>query len=228
MLRQKNAVGKPNITGASNSDFHMIPLLREVEKRYETIIDGGTCEHIFNISQSLVNAAGSAKVGGNILHFFPANNFCGHGMYQVSPELFYSLYSEGNGFSTQVFLAKYTGLSRYKYWYRVERPANGNRIEFASSVALCVIAFSKKDREIGDLKTYQSDYVDRWENNNLFNEKENFSLNLRSSLKFLAARIGLLNTIQKLKATLNDQNYVNFNFHSKITRVKIASLFRSI
>ena len=28
VLRQKNTVGKPNITGASNGDFHMIALLR--------------------------------------------------------------------------------------------------------------------------------------------------------------------------------------------------------
>ena len=197
-----------------------------VEQRYDTVIDGGTSEHIFNIGQSLINAGRLSKIGGNILHFLPANSFCGHGMYQVSPELFYSLYSSANGFSAKVFLAKYYGINRYKYWYYVERPVNGNRIEFSSKTALGVIVFSKKEKEISNLSVYQSDYVDAWGISDRSYEGDSFSKKLKSLCKFLAANLGLLDPIIKFKMTIN--SYVNvrpYYRHPKISRVKVELLF---
>ena len=38
------------------------------------------------------------KNGGTIIHSLPSNNNCGHGFWQFSPELFFSLYNEKNGF----------------------------------------------------------------------------------------------------------------------------------
>ena len=72
---------------------------------YDTFLDFGSSEHIFNISQSFKNIIQLTKIGGTIIHSLPANNnFC-HGFYQVAPELFFALYSPKNGFSeTEIFL----------------------------------------------------------------------------------------------------------------------------
>ena len=72
---------------------------------YDTFIDFGSSEHIFNISQSFKNIVQLTKIGGMIIHNLPTDNSCGHGFYQISPELFFSLYSKENGFSeTEVFM----------------------------------------------------------------------------------------------------------------------------
>src|SRR5271166_5147565 len=93
---------------------------------YDTVFDGGTLEHIYNIPQALWNTSQLCKPGGQILHVLPANNLCGHGFYQFSPELFFSLYSERNGYhDTVVFMSDF----RYvEFWWKAARPANGHRI----------------------------------------------------------------------------------------------------
>ncbi len=61
---------------------------------------------MFNIAQALENCVKLCKIGGQILQAVPANGECGHGFWQMSPELFFSLYSERNGFiETEVFIA---------------------------------------------------------------------------------------------------------------------------
>ena len=52
---------------------------------------------IFFISPTNPGAIKLTKIGGMIIHALPANNFCGHGFWQFSPELFYELYSPENG-----------------------------------------------------------------------------------------------------------------------------------
>ncbi|MFZ3326905.1 MAG: hypothetical protein WA231_13875 [Methylocella sp.] len=94
-----------------------------VQNRYDTVIDGGCIEHIYNIPQALRNVSEICSAGGQILHVLPTNNFCGHGFWQVSPELFFTLYSEANGYrETEVFLAD---LANEQFWYQVREPRDG-------------------------------------------------------------------------------------------------------
>jgi SAM-dependent methyltransferase len=82
-----------------------IPIMANIQK-YDTIFDGGSLEHIFNINQALKNVSSMCKPGGQIIHSLPANNQCGHGFWQFSPEVFLSLYSEKNGYSeTEIYIA---------------------------------------------------------------------------------------------------------------------------
>ena len=74
--------------------------LKNINKQYDTIIDIGTSEHIFNINQNLINISRLCKKGGRIIHCLPANNQCGHGFWQFSPEIFFSLYDESNGYQS--------------------------------------------------------------------------------------------------------------------------------
>ena len=104
--------GANSVDSIDNSEFEganiihdMNMSLKIINKQYDTIIDFGTSEHIFNINQNLINISNLCKSGGRIIHCLPANNQCGHGFWQFSPELFFSLYTELNGYeSTSLYL----------------------------------------------------------------------------------------------------------------------------
>ena len=72
-------------------------------QKFKTIIDAGTLEHVFNIPQALESIARACDVGGQIIHVQNFSDFCGHGFWHFSPELFHSWYSEKNGFGPVIF-----------------------------------------------------------------------------------------------------------------------------
>lgn len=139
---------------------HELP--RELWKRFDTVIDGGCVEHVFNVSQALRNCSLFLKPGGQVIHILPANNFCGHGFWQCSPELFFSLYSRPNGYKdTEVFIAD---LADSRRWYRVARPVNGGRANISSKTPLYVLVRSVVETEdFSYQRVQQSDYVHVWE-----------------------------------------------------------------
>ena len=126
---------------------------------YDTVIDFGSLEHIYNVPQAFANVSALCAVGGQILHALPANNQCGHGFWQFSPELFYSLYSGANGYKeTCVFLANVVDET---HWYEVKPPTHGGRAEVISPTPLVVLARTNK---VGPLRqdVQQSDYAHVW------------------------------------------------------------------
>ncbi len=132
-----------------------------VENEYDTIIDGGTTEHVYNVPQALDNISKICAVGGQILHILPANNYCGHGFWQFSPELFFSLYSDANGYEgTQVFLAD---AANNEFWYEVKKPEGGRRAEVTSSSPLFVLARTRKVGAVSHETVQQSDYLYVWD-----------------------------------------------------------------
>jgi hypothetical protein len=131
------------------------------EKEYDTLIDCGCIEHIYNVPQALTNISLLCARGGQIVHVLPANNFCGHGFWQFSPELFFSLYSERNGYSeTEVFLAD---LTKENDWFEVKQPNDGQRANVASSSPLYVLCRTRKLSDFSHENVQQSDYVYAWE-----------------------------------------------------------------
>jgi hypothetical protein len=141
---------------------HIVDMNRPIKSdfRYDTIIDGGCLEHIYNAPQALANISTICAEGGQILHVLPANNLCGHGFWQFSPELFFSLYAERNGYSeTQVFLADVTNEDE---WYEVRRPQNGRRVEVVTSSSVFVMVRTVRLGEFSHQNVQQSDYVHVW------------------------------------------------------------------
>lgn len=73
--------------------------------QYDTVIDFGTLEHIYNTPCALKSILSLCAVNGRIVHALPSNNWCGHGYYQFSPEFFSMIYSEENFFlNTEVLI----------------------------------------------------------------------------------------------------------------------------
>jgi hypothetical protein len=135
--------------------------LNERLSAYDTVIDGGSLEHVYNAPQALLNVSELCRDGGQILHILPGNNFCGHGFWQFSPELFFSLYCGSNGYAdTRIFLA-----SEYRTdtWYEVIKPERGQRANVISFTPTFVLCRTVKARKCCHDSVQQSDYIHIWQ-----------------------------------------------------------------
>lgn len=158
--------GASSVQSFDNSDYERATFITDmnkplmIEARFDTVIDGGCIEHIYNVVQALKNVSQMCSEGGQILHILPANNFCGHGFWQFSPEVFFSLYSETHGYSeTQVFLAD---LAVERFWYEVKKPENGQRANVTSSTPVYALVRTRKTSTVSHDNVQQSDYVHTW------------------------------------------------------------------
>lgn len=159
-------LGARSVESFDNSDFegatHLADLNQPIDppRRYDTVVDAGTLEHIFDVRRALANMSALSADGGQILHVLPANNQNGHGFWQFSPELFFALYSPANGYrDTRVFLASELNES---HWFEVQRPAPGERVNLTSLLRTVVLVRTVRGAEVSDATVQQSDYVERW------------------------------------------------------------------
>jgi hypothetical protein len=142
------------------------------------VIDSGTLEHVFNFPVAIANAMKMVKTGGHLILLTPANNCCGHGFYQFSPELLYRVLSPENGYKVSRMIGLEDGVGRssllgVKYdfyicgpWYEVKDPAEiGQRVTLLSrnEVSLFVLAKKLEHRPIFEKVPQQSDYVPQWQ-----------------------------------------------------------------
>jgi hypothetical protein len=163
----RNQFAARSVESFDNSPFeganHIVDMNQPLPTRfpqYDTVLDFGTLEHIYIAPQAFKNVSELCAEGGQILHILPANNFSGHGFWQFSPELFFSLYSSENGYrDTQIFLAD---LSQEKFWYRVFPPIRGQRIELDTWARLFVMCRTVKSADASQEDIQQSDYLARW------------------------------------------------------------------
>ena len=68
----------------------------DFKEKYTAVLDAGSLEHIFNFPVAIKNRMDMVNVSGHYLAITPANNFCGHGFYQFSPELYFSVLTREN------------------------------------------------------------------------------------------------------------------------------------
>jgi hypothetical protein len=173
-----DSIDNSNFEGA-NIIWDMNIELVNIKKQYDTIIDIGTSEHVFNINQNLENISKLCKSGGRIIHCLPANNQCGHGFWQFSPELFFSLYDESNGYqSTKLHLIDMH--DDKNYWQINKKPKN-ERLELNSYSPLYIFVSTIKKLKNTSQKAQQSDYEHTWNKNLnnidvLINQKSIFSI----------------------------------------------------
>jgi len=78
-----------------------LPIADKFKEKYTAVLDGGSLEHVFNFPVAIKNCMEMVKTGGYYLGITPVNNFMGHGFYQFSPELYYRVFTEKNGFKVE-------------------------------------------------------------------------------------------------------------------------------
>jgi hypothetical protein len=78
------------------------PLPGGFVRRYDLVVDTGTCEHCFHIGQAAMNLARLVKKGGYIVQALPLSSF-NHGFYNVNPTWFHDFYP-ANGFEIHLLV----------------------------------------------------------------------------------------------------------------------------
>lgn len=153
------------------SDFEAATVIHDMNtpvpeahaERYSLVLDGGSLEHVFNFPVAIRNCMEMTRLGGHYLAITPANNFFGHGFYQFSPELYFSVLAPENGFEIERMLAFED--REDAPWYAVKSPreARGRvTLTNAEPVFLLVIARRVARVPIFARPPQQSDYVARW------------------------------------------------------------------
>jgi hypothetical protein len=139
------------------------PIGGELKQKFDLVYDGGTLEHVFNYPVALQNCMEMVRPGGWLFLDTMANNWCGHGFYQFSPELFYSALSEENGFAVEQMVAHAVG--PYNRWFEVSDPRKiRSRIELITWYPLNLKVRARRKAVVPIFATppQQSDYVPRW------------------------------------------------------------------
>jgi len=165
------ALGAQEIETLDRSDYEGASVIHDLNEpapeslrqAFDAVCDFGTIEHVFNFPTALRNCMEMVKPGGRLILHTPANNYCGHGFYQFSPELFYRTLNEENGFCVERMIAvEYGPLRR---WFEAADPerirARVNVIN-AFPALLFVQARRAAVKPLFSRWPQQSDYVSLW------------------------------------------------------------------
>jgi hypothetical protein len=156
------------------SDFEKASIIHDLNRpvpasmkgKYSVVFDGGTLEHVFNFPVAIKNCMDLLHVGGHFISITPTNNFCGHGFYQFSPELFFALFNEHHGFTVKlVTMGVEHPVKGITEWFEVIHPQQvRRRVTLCNSnpTSLMIIAEKKKETDGLEVQPFQSDYAHIW------------------------------------------------------------------
>jgi SAM-dependent methyltransferase len=169
-VRDLQALDHSPYEGAAIAHDLNTPLPAHLHEQFDAVIDSGTLEHVFNLPTAIASYMQLVKRGGRLFVSTPANNMCGHGFYQLSPELFFRLFKDANGFSLgRLVLVTHpfpgAELSPRQTWYDVVDPAEiGARAPLMTRTPAFLMLEAQRLDIVPILATppQQSDYVARW------------------------------------------------------------------
>lgn len=231
------ALGAQQLDILDNSDYEGAniiqdlsqPIPQSLHNQYDFVFDGGTLEHVFEFPVGIRNCMNACKLGGHVCLWTPANNECGHGFYQFSPELFFRIFSKNNGFSLRslVLVEKNIFSSR---WYAVVDPANINaRVCCVNRHPLFMLVLAQKISDVSEkpLVIFQHDYSAAWAGRNGDAAKQahssNVSYDTKRTLRALASLLprGLYNRLLGFYSTYVVRRLSNKNYYRKIPKHKV-------
>ena len=149
--------------GATHIHDLNLPIADSAKGAYSAVLDGGSLEHVFDFPRAIRNCMELLAVGGHYLAITPANNFMGHGFYQFSPELYYSVLAPQNGFAVVRMIAFE---DRWRAtWYAVPNPREvGTPVTLMNGRPVLLLVLAKRLAEVPIFAAapQQSDYVATW------------------------------------------------------------------
>ncbi|MBL9117180.1 MAG: hypothetical protein JNJ83_19395 [Verrucomicrobiaceae bacterium] len=160
--------------------------------QFDVVFDGGTLEHVFNLSQGLLNAMSLVRVGGHYLGASPGDGWLGHGFHQLQPELFFRFFTSERGFVIKgVWLAEFGREPESSHLFKLKDPAEcGCRNLVPGRRPLTILVCAEKTTEVAVPPVWpgQSNYTAMWQGSSETSEMAKRSA--IGSLKHLA--FGLL------------------------------------
>ena len=167
-------LGAIKIDSLDYSDYEQASVIHDLnfqlpeylKNRYSVVFDGGTLEHVFNFPEALKSCMDMLKPGGHFISVTPANNQCGHGFYQLSPELFFSVFSKERGFQLKtLLLAVDIPGQGIRDWFEVSDPKQvKSRVTLSNGFPTYIMILAQKLENVANEKlvAYQSDYAEVW------------------------------------------------------------------
>lgn len=132
--------------------------------QYDVVFDGGSLEHVFQFPQALLNCLQLVKQGGHFIAYTPANNFCGHGFYQLSPELIHRALGEPMGFQVEHVIAVEYGW-RVRMFAVADPATLGARVNLLNRAFVLLFVCARKTGPTPEsfAPVMQSDYSTAWQ-----------------------------------------------------------------
>jgi SAM-dependent methyltransferase len=149
-----------------------VPVPTKLECRFDAVIDAGSLEHVFAAPIALASYMRMLKPLGRLFIATTANNLCGHGFYQFSPELMFRALDAAHGFRIDRLLlleARYPSieLAPTKRVVEVTDPAAlRQRIGLVSRRPVLLLVHAQKLHHLPDpfaVSPQQSDYTVQWQ-----------------------------------------------------------------
>lgn len=192
-----------------------LPVSAALHKQYSLVLESGSLEHIFNFPVSIANCMNMVAVGGHFIIITPVNNIMGHGFYQFSPEVFYRVINEENGFKLErMVIFEYDARQQ---WYLVADPqVVKQRVELMNANATYLMIQAKRVHDGPIMSTYpqQSDYVDAWEGRENYytqnaRDRDNHPRNQENLMRYK-------NTLKKFVPEVLLEIYRAYNYSRKV------------
>ena len=162
--REVVAIDASAYEGASIVHDMNCPIPASLQNAFDVVFDGGTLEHVFHFPQAIENCMRLVRPGGVFLAFTPTNNFCGHGFYQFSPELWYRVLCPENGFRIESVVA-WEDVPGSRFFEIPNPETMHSRVEFLTEKETYLFVQARKLEDIPLLAQpapQQSDYVAAW------------------------------------------------------------------
>lgn len=135
--------------------------------RFDTIIDAGTLEHVFDLPRTLKNIFSMLRIGGRIIHIgSPASNGIDHGFYSFSPTLFHDYYTANKLEINGLYLIRAFSRRKQMVWdlFRYDPGGldnvSGGGLGPGQWMILCIVTKTAVSR--ADVIPQQNKYVHTW------------------------------------------------------------------
>lgn len=217
------------------SIIHSLNEPLKTDKRFTAIMDFGCLEHVFNFPVAIDNLINLCEVNGHILHYLPANNCCGHGFYQFSPELFFSLYTEQRGFAnTQVFFVEWQ--DDPSVWFEIKSPIElHKRVNIANACeGYLLVKTTKLANAVSPLiePPQQSDYLAAWDEasdplSKKISQQAKLIKQFKGMVKKLLPIMGIEKQGWRIAERLAYKKKLVRRERSDLIRLKVADLIKS-
>jgi hypothetical protein len=166
------------------------PFPADLQGTFDLVFDGGTLEHIFNYPQALANCMALVRPGGHFVSVTPASGQMGHGFYQISPELFFRVFSEEQGFDLRKIVL-WESAKINSSFYGVKDPAKAGARNISPSRPLQMAGLARKLPTAPKVRVVpqQSDYAATWNRHKAAAEKSGQNIKPAGLLTRLRGRL---------------------------------------
>lgn len=199
--REIMAVDVSDFEGAQVIHDMNLPIPDSLDSSFDLVYDGGTLEHIFDLPTALRNTARMVRPRGRFISLTQPNNFCGHGFYQFSPELYYRFFCPKNGYAMESCIL-WEDIPGTRFYQVPDPDVVQDRINLTSEFGTLMVVQAQRQGDVArDFIPQQSDYVRLWNRQGGEPAPSNHSPDHLSSLKSRLKRIpALRNAVQSARA----------------------------